>query len=58
MDRNPTTRHFSRSLQEAYPREHAEWLHHEPSVWGGHVDKAIVVMGLVCVGLTIMLVVL
>ena len=29
-DKNPTTRRYPRSLQEAFPREHAEWIFHEP----------------------------
>jgi len=51
-DRNPTTRRYPRTLDEAFPRS-PEWREHDsgPEQW----DYVITILGIVLIGLTLVL---
>jgi len=51
-DRNPTTRKYPRTLDEAFPRN-PEW--HEHDSHGDDWDFVITILGIVLIGLTLVI---
>ena len=52
VERNPTTRKYPRTLDEAFPRD-PEWREHDSH--GDDMDMVITILGLVMIGLTLVL---